>query len=80
MKAIYFNEKENVSDEHISEVANNIKDGKIAVFPTETVYGVGTNAYNEDSCKMIYKIKNRDEAKPLIVLISNYEMLYDIAD
>ena len=44
MKAIYFNEKENVSDEHISEVANNIKDGKIAVFPTETVYGVGTNA------------------------------------
>ena len=29
---------------------------------------------------MIYKIKNRDEAKPLIVLISNYEMLNDIVD
>lgn len=80
MKAVYFNEKETVNDKHINEVAKSIKDGKIAVFPTETVYGVGTNAYNEDSCKMIYKIKNRDEAKPLIVLISNYEMLYDIAD
>lgn len=80
MKAIYFNEKENINDKHISEVANNIKEGKIAVFPTETVYGVGTNAYNENSCKMIYKIKNRDEEKPLIVLISNYEMLYEIVD
>lgn len=80
MKAVYFNEKETINDKHVSEVAKSIKEGKIAVFPTETVYGVGTNAYNEDSCKMIYKIKNRDEAKPLIVLISNYEMLYDIAD
>lgn len=80
MKAIYFNEKENINDKHISEVANNIKEGKIAVFPTETVYGVGTNAYNENACKMIYEIKNRNEEKPLIVLISNYEMLYDIVD
>lgn len=80
MKAVYFNEKETINDKHVSEVAKSIKEGKIAVFPTETVYGVGTNAYNEGSCKMIYKIKNRDEAKPLIVLISNYEMLNDIVD
>ena len=80
MKAEYFDEKNVVNENEIDKVAKNIMDGKIAVFPTETVYGVGTNAYNENSCKMIYKIKNRDEAKPLIVLISNYEMLNDIVD
>lgn len=80
MKAEYFDEKNVVNENEIDKVAKNIMDGKIVVFPTETVYGVGTNAYNENSCKMIYKIKNRDEAKPLIVLISNYEMLNDIVD
>ena len=50
------------------------------MFPTETVYGIGTNAYNEESCKKIYEIKKRPNWKPLIVLISDIEMLKNLTE
>lgn len=67
-----------LSEQEIAETAEDIKKGKIFVFPTETVYGIGTNAYNEESCKKIYEIKKRPEWKPLIVLISDELMLNNL--
>ena len=64
-----------LSKNEIVTIADDIKKGKIFVFPTETVYGIGTNVYNEESCKKIYEIKKRPEWKPLIVLISDSKML-----
>lgn len=64
-----------LSKNEIVTIADDIKKGKIFVFPTETVYGIGTNVYNEESCKKIYEIKKRPEWKPLIVLISGSKML-----
>lgn len=72
----YYNGK--LSEQEITEIAEEIKEGKIFVFPTETVYGIGTNAYNEESCKKIYEIKKRPDYKPLIVLISDVEMLNNL--
>jgi len=43
------------------------KDGVI-IFPTDTVYGIGCNPYNAKAVKRIYKIKERDETKPLPIL------------
>ena len=74
----YFDEKNSMKIEDINFIANEIKNGKIAVFPTETVYGIGTNAFDEKACKKIYDIKNRPVEKALIVLISDMHMLQEL--
>lgn len=47
----------------------------IGVFPTETVYGIGTNAFNVRGVETIFQIKERPIAKPLAVLVSDIELL-----
>lgn len=62
------------------EISNAIKKGKIVVFKTDTVYGIGTNVFDEKACKKIYTIKGRPIQKPLCVLISDISMLKNIVD
>lgn len=64
----------------IIEIANALKEGKLVVFPTDTVYGIGTNAYDKNACQKIYEVKGRPKYKPLIVLISDIAMLKEIVD
>lgn len=63
-----------------AQLGKEIRNGKIVVFKTDTVYGIGTNAFNEDACKRIYEIKGRPMYKPLGVLISDISMLQEIVD
>lgn len=72
--------KEEIDDNAIFEVANALKEGKIVVFPTDTVYGIGTNAYDKEACKKIYEIKGRPKYKPLSILISNISMLKEVVE
>ena len=62
--------------EHAAEL---IKQGKIVVFPTETVYGIGTNGLDEQAVKKLYKVKQRPLNKPISLLVSNMEMVNEIA-
>jgi L-threonylcarbamoyladenylate synthase len=55
----------------ISEVARTIKTGGIASFPTETVYALGTDAYNEEMVAKVYRIKRRDRSKPISVFLKS---------
>lgn len=48
-----------------------IKAGEIAAFPTETVYGLGANAYSEKAVKKIFKAKGRPADNPLIVHVAD---------
>ncbi len=66
--------KNGVNEEKLKEVSKAIKNGEIVVFPTETVYGIGTNALNEKAIKKLYEIKKRDLKKPISLLVSNIEM------
>ncbi len=52
--------------EKINICAGIIKNGGIVAFPTETVYGLGADAYNDVACRNIYKAKNRPAEKPLL--------------
>ena len=52
-----------------------IKNGKLVGFPTETVYGLGANVFDEDAVKKIFKIKNRPADNPLIVHISDVSQI-----
>ncbi|MCH8915518.1 MAG: threonylcarbamoyl-AMP synthase [Thaumarchaeota archaeon] len=59
----------NCDKEGIEKASQIINQGGIAVFPTDTVYGIGCNPYNKDSVKKIYEIKSRDISKSFPVLV-----------
>ncbi len=63
----------------ILEGARLIKEGELVVFPTETVYGLGANAFDENAVKKIFTAKGRPGDNPLIVHISSIEQVEDIA-
>lgn len=48
-----------------------IRNGDIVAFPTETVYGLGASALNENAVKKIYEAKGRPQDNPLIVHLSS---------
>lgn len=48
-----------------------LKEGVIAVIPTDTIYGICGSALNKETVKKIYKIKKRNPKKPMIILISS---------
>lgn len=72
--------KEEINDEVINEIANALKEGKLVIFPTDTVYGIGTNAYDGEACEKIYEVKGRPKYKPLLILISEISMLEKIVN
>lgn len=51
------NFKDNINKEEMFEVAEAINKGKIVVFPTETVYGIGANAFDKDAVNRIFIAK-----------------------
>jgi len=63
----------------LEKAAELIKQGKIVVFPTETVYGIGTNGLNENAVKRLFEVKQRPLNKPISLLVSNMEMVELIA-
>jgi len=69
-----------ISDETIRQAAAHIVRGGIVAFPTETVYGLGADAFNPGALAMIFEIKNRPRFDPLIVHIAALGALEKIAD
>ena len=63
----------------IARAAEILKNGGIVAIPTETVYGLAASAYDENAIKKVFEAKGRPQDNPLIVHISNMEMLNDIA-
>lgn len=61
----------------MKELLKTLKEGKIAIIPTDTVYGLVGDATNESVIKKIYEVKKRDKNKPLLILVSDLEMLKD---
>ena len=80
MESIYYNESETINIDDIKQVAQGIREGKLALFPTETVYGIGANALDENAVKKIFIAKGRQSDNPLIVHISNINMLEQIVE
>ncbi len=53
--------------------------GRVIIFPTDTVYGIGTQIFDIDGIKRIYEIKKRPFDKPLACLCANLNQIDDIA-
>ncbi len=63
----------------LEQAANIIRGGGLVAFPTETVYGLGADALNEEAVRKIFQAKGRPADNPLIVHISSREMLSRVA-
>ena len=64
----------------IDKAAKIIVDGGIVAFPTETVYGLGANAFDEKAILKVFKAKGRPQDNPLIVHISSFSQLDEISN
>jgi L-threonylcarbamoyladenylate synthase len=68
-------DKLNEQDPNLLQASELIKSGDLVAFPTETVYGLGADAFNAKAVKKIYKAKKRPADNPLIVHISSETQL-----
>lgn len=62
-------------DHEIENALEVLKKGGIILYPTDTVWGIGCDAAREEAVKRIYELKQREEAKALICLVSDVRML-----
>lgn len=76
---ILFSSESQVDNEAINEIAKALSSGGLAVFPTETVYGIGVDAFNETAIKNLYEKKQRPFDKPLLMHINGIEMAESVA-
>ena len=70
--------KVNCDNDGIKKVVEIFKNGGVIVFPTDTVYGIGCDPYNENAIKKIYEIKSRDKIKSLPVLAYSIDIVKQI--
>lgn len=52
-----------------------LKEGKIILYPTDTIWGIGCDATNENACAQILELKQRPSTKSFIVLVDSIQML-----
>lgn len=81
MQTIIRKVDENCIDRKIMEEAGALlKEGALVAFPTETVYGLGANALDEEAAAKIYAAKGRPSDNPLIIHIADMESLPRITE
>ncbi|MGV8089818.1 MAG: L-threonylcarbamoyladenylate synthase [Methanothrix sp.] len=64
----------------IPSAARFIIGGGVVVYPTETVYGLGANALDEQAVMRVFLIKKRPLSMPISLAVSSLEMLRDVAE
>lgn len=59
----------------LKRINNVIKGGGIIAFPTDTVYGLGCDAFNTEAIARIYTLKKREKNKPFVLFVSNKDRI-----
>jgi len=62
-------------NEEVSKALKVIQEGGIILYPTDTIWGIGCDATNSEAVKRIYALKQRDEAKSMIILLDTANKL-----
>ncbi len=71
---------ENADEFCLEEIGKRVKGGETCIYPTETCYGLGTNALKEEAVEKIYEVKKRDRSKKLPCIVSSVEMAEKYCD
>ncbi|MFA8299609.1 MAG: L-threonylcarbamoyladenylate synthase [Hyphomicrobiales bacterium] len=64
-------------EKELKKTIQYLKQGKVILYPTDTVWGIGCDATNSRAIQKIYNIKKREETKSMIILVDSIEMLRD---
>lgn len=72
-------DENHINKNEIKKQAEILREGKTVIFPTETVYGLGANALDENAVSKIYEAKGRPSDNPLIVHIYDKKQVDDLA-
>lgn len=67
--------KNKISQNDIDLVAEYLRSGKVAILPTDTIYGLSCAANDKKAIDKIYRIKRREKKRPFLVLVNGYGML-----
>lgn len=70
--------KDRISESILHQVICSLLEGAIIGYPTETVYGIGCDAYNSTAIEKIYKLKGRNYSLPLIVLVDDKSTVQEL--
>ncbi len=62
-------------DQEVQFTSHQLQNQKLVLYPTDTVWGIGCMATSEAAVKKIYQLKQRNESKALICLVSSITML-----
>lgn len=65
----------NCTDNAIKEGADIIKKGGLVIYPTDTLYGLGANATDENAVKKVFDLKKREHNKPLSIAVCDLKMV-----
>ena len=57
--------------DEVQKAAEIINDGGVVIFPTDTVFGIGCRIGNQKAIERLYRIKERNEGKPTLIMIEN---------
>ena len=69
-----------LNEKNIMTAAGMIRAGKLAAFPTETVYGLGCDTFNTEALARVFEVKKRPHFDPLIVHIASLDTLERLVD
>ena len=58
-------------NEEIKKACQVLKEGGVILYPTDTIWGIGCDATNEEAVKRVYEIKQRADSKALLVLVDS---------
>ena len=79
METLIFDWTKEINQEELDILADIINKDGVIIFPTDTVYGIGCNCYNENAINKIFELKGRDYSKPINVLIDSVDKIDQLA-
>ena len=62
-------------NEDIKKAIEVLREGGIILYPTDTIWGIGCDATNEEAVEKLYAIKHRDKSKSMLILLDNHGKL-----
>lgn len=68
----------NISDSKLKSLGEQIKNGAVAVIPTDTIYGIVSTALHHSPVEKVYKLRKRTSSKPMIILIESEKQIADL--
>jgi L-threonylcarbamoyladenylate synthase len=62
-------------DKDVLSAAEVLKRGGLIVYPTDTIWGIGCDATNQDAVRKIYALKHREDQKSMLILLDDFNKL-----